>query len=1033
MRVSLLDARCFAGILQFFTAFVACLLVACGASSLTAAPPPAPDFECRFTDAPVTVDGKGDDPAWKLAQPIDRFHLPWLGDKNRTARTATRAKLLWDRDYLYFLADMDDADLYADVREQDGATWENDVFELFFKPADDKPGYYEFQVSPAGTKLDMFLPRRGAGGYARFKGDGKFQWETKVELRGTLNQWSDEDQGWTAEGRIPWRDLLRTGGRPDAGERWKFQLCRYDYSVAFEGPELSTCAPTSTLARPDFHHYEDYATLVFVGPQQSAAVKPYGIEKRVEWTESRVVGSPDPPSPYKVRRVYPELKLNFPVGVFRQPGSDRLLVIQQPRSYSPTTIRRFRDEPNVRETELLLEADETAYDITFHPKFAENGYVYVGSNGPFSGPSAAKKTRVTRYKLDPKPPYAFDPKSAREIIAWASDGHNGGALAFGLDGMLYVTSGDGTSDSDTNLTGQGLDHLLAKVLRLDVDHPAAGQEYGVPADNPWTKRAGTRPETWAYGLRNPWRMTVDPQTGHLWVGNNGQDVWEQIYFVRKGDNYGWSVMEGSHPFYLTRTAGPDPFVKPAAEHHHSVARSLTGGVVYYGQRHPELRGAYLYGDYSTGKIWAMKHDGKQVVWHKEIADSTLAITGFGFDSQGELLICDHRGDDQGALYTLDSTPPVATPTPFPRKLSETGLFRQVAGHQMHPAAIPYSVNSPLWSDGAHKERWLAIPGADAKIDMTPSRGWNFPNGTVLVKSFALEDETGDKPADARSRRWIETRLLTRQDNEWVGYSYQWNDQQTDATLVDGAGLDREFPIRTARSAEHPDGVRKQAWHYPSRAECMVCHSRAANYVLGLTTAQMNREHDYHGVRDNQLRVLEHLGFTRSNWATESPAKWRESLAAQGKTDAQIGEALAAPPQAKGQRTPVASSLLAVHPDQYERLADPYDRQEPLERRVRAYLQANCAHCHVEAGGGNAQMNLEWTAKLDKMNVLDVKPLHHTFDIPEPKLIARGEPAKSVLLERVQRRKPGQMPPLATTRPDPQAVELIRQWIESLKP
>ena len=236
----------------------------------------------------------------------------------------------------------------------------------------------------------------------------------------------------------------------------------------------------------------DVATLRFVGPQQASGAKPYGIARRVELVGNRVVGSPDPPPPYRVRRVYPELKLNFPIGVFRQPGSDRLLVIQQPRSSSPTTIRRFRDEPHVRETELLLDADETAYDITFHPKFAENGQMFVGSNGPFSGPGAAKKTRVTRYHLQPQPPYAFDPKSAKEIIAWESDGHNGGAIAFGLDGMLYVTSGDGTSDSDTNLTGQGLDHLLAKVLRIDVDHPDKERAYGVPADNPFVGRAGTQ-------------------------------------------------------------------------------------------------------------------------------------------------------------------------------------------------------------------------------------------------------------------------------------------------------------------------------------------------------------------------------------------------------------------------------------------------------------------------------------------------------------------------------------------------------------
>ena len=137
------------------------------------------------------------------------------------------------------------------------------------------------------------------------------------------------------------------------------------------------------------------------------------------------------------------------------------------------------------------------------------------------------------------------------------------------------------------------------------------------------------PETWAYGLRNPWRLAVDPKTGHIWVGNNGQDLWEQVYFVRKGDNFGWSVYEGSHIFYANRKMGPQPLTPPAAEHHHSEARSMTGGVVYYGSEAARSYGAYIYGDHSTGRIWGIRHDGTKVTWHKLLADTTFNITGFG--------------------------------------------------------------------------------------------------------------------------------------------------------------------------------------------------------------------------------------------------------------------------------------------------------------------------------------------------------------------------------------------------------------------
>src|SRR5207237_7074216 len=140
------------------------------------------------------------------------------------------------------------------------------------------------------------------------------------------------------------------------------------------------------------------------------------------------------------------------------------------------------------------------------------------------------------------------------------------------------------------------------------------------------------------------------------VRQNGQDLWEQAHLVHKGDNYGWSVMEGSHVFYANRKLGPTPLVKPTVEHHHSEARSLTGGIVYYGEKYPELQGAYIYGDYSTGKIWGIKHDGTRPTWHKELCDSHLAVTCIAVDAKGELIIADHRGQGRGPFYTLAPTP-----------------------------------------------------------------------------------------------------------------------------------------------------------------------------------------------------------------------------------------------------------------------------------------------------------------------------------------------------------------------------------------
>ena len=572
--------------------------------------------------------------------------------------------------------------------------------------------------------------------------------------------------------------------------------------------------------------------------------------------------------------------------------------------------------------------------------------------------------------------------------------------------------------------------LLAKLLRIDVDHPEPGKTYSAPKDNPFVGVKDARPETWAFGFRNPWRMTLDRETGHIWVGNGGQDLWETAHLVERGANYGWSVYEGSHPFYLNRKLGPAPLTKPTVEHHHSESRSLTGGIVYYGQRFPELRGAYIYGDYSTGKIWAARHDGTRLLWQKEIADTTLQITCFGTDSRGEILIVDMKDKDEGGIYTLEATPAVTSSAPitFPTRLSQSGLFRSVKGHVPEPALIPYTVNAALWSDGAYKERYIALPGDDSQIEVTASGGWNFPDRAVLVKSFALESEEGNR----RSRRWVETRFLTKQDGEWVGYSYQWNQAQTEATLVEASGADREFVIRVPKSAQSPDGVRKQKWHYPSRAECMVCHSRAANFVLGLTTLQMNREHDYGKARDNQLRVLEHLGMLRLNWRQKIEDDLRAEARSRGMKEGEMEDYVRKSSDNSGQRQPVVSSLLAAAPDKVPRLVNPYDPKQQLDRRARAYLHANCAQCHVAAGGGNSQIDLEFTTASEKTRLFDVRPVHDTYGLPDARLVAPGSPERSVLLHRLSHRDRGHMPPLATSIVDRDAVSLIKDWIAEMK-
>ncbi len=197
-------------------------------------------------------------------------------------------------------------------------------------------------------------------------------------------------------------------------------------------------------------------------------------EPRPLWTTSKVVGSPNPPLPFRVKQTFKNLTLPCPIGVAREPGQSSLLLWHQLSAWGGRgRVLRIADDPEVKETQLLLDLDVLAYGVAFHPDYVHNGYLFVGSNGPMD--SNKKTTRVTRYTVARQPPYAVVPGSAQPIIEWLSDGHNGGDVAFGPDGMLYVTSGDGTSDSDMNLVGQDLTRLNSKVLRIDVDHPDAGR------------------------------------------------------------------------------------------------------------------------------------------------------------------------------------------------------------------------------------------------------------------------------------------------------------------------------------------------------------------------------------------------------------------------------------------------------------------------------------------------------------------------------------------------------------------------------
>ena len=710
--------------------------------------------------------------------------------------------------------------------------------------------------------------------------------------------------------------------------------------------------------------------------QSTADDKPYGIESRVKWTTSRIVGSPDPPPPYRLVRAFPQFIFDRPVFIAQDPLSERFMVAEYEGmvySFDPADLGGHK--------KLFLDMGRNVSAFSFHPDYADNGQVFVFSaHDPKIKDRSKNISRVSRFTRVPgSNPPLLDRDSELIIIEWPAGGHNGGEAIIGPDGYLYIATGDGTGGSDRDNTGQGVNDLKAVMMRLDVENPDPGHNYSIPKDNPFVDMPDARGEIWAYGFRNPWRFSFDPESGKPWVGDVGQDLWEYIELVSRGSNHGWSVMEGSHPFHPNAERGPTPIIAPVAEHHHTECRSITGGYVYQGDKFPELRVTYLYGDYQYGKMWGFRYDhqAQKKTWEGELADTAVKVSSFGLGRDGSFYALDY---DRGEIYQLDRNLAPKQKQDFPRKLSETGLFTSVGNHEIAPGVIPYSINAPFWSDGAHKERFFGVPG-DLGIDFKEDRAWAFDDGSVTVKSFKLDMEEGNP----ESGRRIETRIVVKQDDHWVGYTYAWNDEETDADLVEAAGLDRTYTIKDASA---PGGERKQTWHYPSRKECMFCHSRAAGFVLGFNTHQMNRVQDYGGVTDNQLRTLDHIGIFKK--ALEKP------------------------------------------PAEYAAFPDPMDEKADLHARVKTYLNVNCAMCHVNDGGGNSKLKFGIKTPLEEANLIGELPLHDTMGLDDARIVVPGHPERSILYTRVTARGMNQMPPTSSNRVDERGAQLLFDWIKQLE-
>lgn len=368
----------------------------------------------------------------------------------------------------------------------------------------------------------------------------------------------------------------------------------------------------------------------------------------------------DPASIPLVRpvRVWSNLELLRPTQIVARPDrDDRLYVLEQrgriveidPAEPQVSKAREFID---LRSRVNFGGNEEGLLSLVFHPKVAENGLFYLYY-------TAAKPRRVVISEFRLAEGGGGDPQSERVLLEipqpWSN--HNGGTVLFGPDGMLYASIGDGGAANDPLDHGQNLGSLLATVIRIDVDRRDGERPYAIPADNPFLGRDGARPEIWAYGLRNVWRMSFDRASGDLWGGDVGQNKWEEIVLITKGGNYGWRPMEGFEPFMPTGSEPADPYIDPVVAYGRREGISVTGGHVYRGPVEA-MQGVYLYADYGSGRVWGVRRnaDGSLVGPRELFRRARSLISSFGEANDGTLYICTFEGGERpgnGAIWRLD--------------------------------------------------------------------------------------------------------------------------------------------------------------------------------------------------------------------------------------------------------------------------------------------------------------------------------------------------------------------------------------------
>ena len=711
---------------------------------------------------------------------------------------------------------------------------------------------------------------------------------------------------------------------------------------------------------------------------------------------------------YSVTNAFGTLNFIDPVCIASPPGeTNRLFVVER-----GGTIAVISNLASPTRAVFLNISNEVSHGVeecgllclTFHPGYATNGYFYVWYTGTDTTSSTGMHDILSRFQVSSADANVANAASETKIIRQYDRGtsHNAGDLHFGPDGYLFVSVGDESCCNDPFNNTQIIDHnFFSGILRIDVDkrpgglapnpNPAVTANYLVPADNPFvgiTAFNGTnintgslRTEFWAVGMRNPWRFSFDAPTGRLYLADVGQDAVEEVDIVTKGGNFGWAWREGN-------IAGPKTIpgnvtaslLSPILAYPHGLATNqgdcIIGGVVYRGTRIAQLTGCYIFGDNVAGNIWSLYYNGTNATnW--QLLANTVGISSFGTDPRnGDILIA-ARGPEGATTNTqplqrlVYSTNFVGTP--LPATLADTGAFNNLANLAPNAGIVPYHINVPFWSDNAIKSRWISVPNTNLFITFNSNGPWSFPIGTVWIKHFDLQTNSSP-PMSTR----VETRFIVRNSNGVYGVTYRWGGSTTNATLVPDGGMDDSFVINTGGI------LTTQSWHYPSRNECLACHTSLGGFGLGFNTAQLNCVVTYTntGVTTNQIKAFSDAGYFTA-----------------GVSNINLLRALAS-------ATNTAISR---------------------EYRVRSYLDANCSQCHQPGGAGLGFWDARIGTPGPQCAIVNGALVNNLGDANN-RVIVPGSLSNSVLYNRVANLGNLHMPPLYAAVVNTQAVQLLGAWI-----